>query len=174
MKDRITKNRYFPKFSTPKWAAFFCTLAFFTIFLFLFHPGYGINDDLKIIWLVVGYPGGNPVPFLVYSNVLLGLILTPLYALHTIINWEILGFVATNFLSVWVFLYIVLSHSSQTRQKIFGIMVILACDAYFILNITFTTIAAFTCLSGICLILASARSSTTLQKRYIALGTLLI
>jgi len=174
MKDRITNNRYYPKISTPKWVSFFCTLAFFMIFLFLFHPGYGINDDLKMIWLVVGYPGSNPVPFLVHSNVLIGLILTPLYALHTMINWEILVFVAINFLSVWAFLYIFLSHASPFRQKLFGVMIILACDAYFILNITFTTIAAFACLSGICLILATSRSSTTLQKGYIASGTLLI
>ena len=53
-------------------------------------------------------------------------------------------------------------------------MIILACDAYLILNITYTTIAAFACLSGIFQVLATCRSSRTLQKGYIALGTALI
>lgn len=174
MKVRILINGFYRYFSTPPWASFLYTLIFFIIHLFLFHPGYGINDDLKIISLAAGYPGDTPAPFLVYSNVLVGFFLIPFYALHTALNWEILFFVAVNFLSVWAFLHIIFSQPWQVRQKLFSVLVILACNAYFILNLTFTTIAAFACLSGICLILAASSSSTTLHKGHFAGGTALI
>jgi hypothetical protein len=174
MKDSILDNRFYRYFLAPKWGSLLCTTIFFIIYLFLFRPGYGINDDLQMISLVAGYPGGNPAPFIVHSNVLIGLILAPLYAFHTMINWEVLFFVGLNFISVWAFLNIIFSLATQPRQKLFGVATILACDAYFILNITYTTIAAFACLSGVFLLLAASRSSTTLKKGNIALGTALV
>ncbi len=174
MNDRILDNRLYRYFPASKWGSLLYTMIFFMIYLFLLRPGYGINDDSQMISLVAGYPGGNPAPYFVHSNALIGLILAPLYAFHTSINWEVLFFVGINFLSVWAFLHIILSLALQPLQKLFGVMIILACDAYLILNITFTTIAAFACLSGIFLILAASKSSTTLKKGHIALGTFLV
>jgi hypothetical protein len=174
MKEHIEATRLFNKVLDPNWVSFLSTSIFFFIYLFIFHPGYGINDDPKIISLFAGYPGGNPAPYFVNSNILIGLILKPFYGLHTSINWEILLFFAVNFLSMWGLLQIILSGSTSRRQQIVSGLVALACDAYFVLNITYTNIASFACLSGICLFFATFRSTTDLNKMTIACGTALI
>jgi hypothetical protein len=150
------------------------TVAFFAFFLLVLRPGYDVNDDVNMIGLASGYFGGKPVPFLIYSNSLLGLILNPLYAMHTAINWEILIFVVMNFLSVWVLLYLVFSRPFQSNHKLFGLTVILLCDSYFLLNITFTTIAAFAAISGICATLTAVQSQAPLKRNLFFIGAVLV
>ena len=147
---------------------------FFLIYLGLLHPGYEINDDLKIISIASGYPGGDPAPFLVYSNVLLGFILIPLYALHTVLNWEMLLFSMINFFSLWGLLFILLLRPGPARIKVFEGTVVLAGAAYFILNITYSNVGLLACFAGICMILASARSSMLIQKAPLLWGIALI
>jgi hypothetical protein len=132
---------------------------YFALYLGVFRPGYAINDDIKMISVVAGYPIGSPQPFLIFSNVLLGFMLVPLYALATRANWEVLLFVLLQFVSVWAVLQAVLSSSLAARHKAFAVVAVLVCEAYFVLNITFTTTASFACLAGSCLLLSGARSS---------------
>ena len=80
----------------PWVAAFLSSAAFFAIIFLFFRPGYAVGDDISIISLASGYLGGKPLPFLVYSNVLLGFILNPLYASAPTLNWEILFFIVIN------------------------------------------------------------------------------
>ena len=140
------------------------TIIFFGIILGCLHPGYYIIDDPKIIWTASGYIGGKPVPFLVYSNVLLGMILTPLYSLGTNINWEIWLFICINFVSVWSLLYAVLSAPLPAAYKLAGMAIVLASDAYIILNITYTTITALAGSAGMCSMLVSTKSSGASNK----------
>ena len=96
-------------------ASLLLAIIFFGIILGWLHPGYYIIDDPKIIATASGYIGGKPLPFLVYSNVLLGMILAPLYSLGTNINWEIWLFICINFISVWSLLYAILSAPLATH-----------------------------------------------------------
>ncbi len=155
-------------------ASLLVAVLYFIIFCGILHPGYAINDDLKMISILAGYPGNNPAPFLIFSNVLLGLILTPLYALHTNLNWEMLLFAAVNLLSVWALLYILLSEAIAEAYKVAGSIIILACTAYFALNITFTSTAALACFAGLCLLLAGSRASALRQKLLYFSGIALI
>ena len=143
---------------TPSVAALIWALLLFLICLGLLHPRYAINDDLKIIAILAGYPAGNPAPFPVFSNVALGLFLEPLYSLHTAINWEIMLFVATDLLAVWALLYILFSVAVQRRYKFIGACIILVSASYFALNITFTNVAGLACFAGLSLMLAATRS----------------
>lgn len=147
---------------------------FFVLCLALLRPGYAINDDLNMIALLSGYPGGHPEPFVIFSNVLVGLILAPLYGLHTNINWEVLLYLLIHFVSVWVLVDLVLRASAERRLKAAGVLVVLACDIYFILNITFTTTAAFACLAGSSLILFAVRSSAGFRSAPMWGGALLV
>ncbi len=174
MKDPLQNNGLYRRLLRPWTLSLVLTLGFFAINLGLLHPGYAINDDLKIISILAGYPGNNPAPFPVFSNVLLGLMLVPLYSLHTAVNWEIWLFSVMNFLSVWALLHILLSGSMPTRHKLFGASFILACAAYFALNITFTSAAALACLTGICLILDATRSTARHQNIHFVGGIALI
>ena len=57
--------------SIPWLASLLCAIAFFILYLFVFRPGYQVDDDITMIQLVSGY-FGKPVPFMVFSNVILG------------------------------------------------------------------------------------------------------
>ncbi len=141
----------------------------YLVFYGLLHPGYAILDDVKIISIAVGYPGVQPAPFLVFSNVLLGLILEPLYAIGSQLNWEILLFSLVNFLSLWILLFILLSGMAPRAYKIFGTILILACDSYFALNITFSSTAALGCFAGLSAMVTAAIQWTE-KRRAFALG----
>ena len=123
--------------SIPWLASLLYAIAFFILYLFVFRPGYQVDDDITMIQLVSGY-FGKPVPFMVFSNVVLGFLLNFLYRLPTNLNWEILIFFGINFLSVWCLVTIVLSMPLKFAYRFFGILVILELDSLFLLNITFT------------------------------------
>ena len=160
--------------STPWLASLLVAIAFFILYLFVFRPGYQVDDDITMIQLASGYLGGTPVPFLVFSNVILGFLLNFLYRLPTNLNWEILIFFWINFLSVWSLVYIVLSLPLKSAYRFFGILVILLSDSLFLLNVTFTTTATFAVISGFISILAATYKRSPLPRRLLFLGGLLI
>ncbi len=149
-------------------------VGFYAVFYGLLHPGYAILDDVKIISIAVGYPGVQPAPFLIFSNVLLGLALTPLYGLGTSLNWEIILFGLLNFISLWVILYMLLSSGASRVYKTGGAILILACAAYYGLNITFSGTAALASFAGLSAILASALAPASGRRRLAASGIALI
>ena len=159
--------------SAPHIASLFCAALLFLGCLGLLHPRYAINDDLKIISVLAGYPAGNPAPFPIFSNAALGLVLMPLYGLGTALNWEILLFVLVDLLSVWALLYLLFSAPAAAPIKYVGAAVLLASSSYFALNITFTNAAGLACFAGLCLIIASARS-TRLPRWEVASGIALV
>ena len=112
-----TKKGVLAILSIPWLASLLCAIAFFILYLFVFRPGYQVDDDITMIQLASGYLGGTPVPFMVFSNVILGFILNLLYRLPSNLNWEILLFFGINFLSVWCLVYIVFSLPLKSAYK---------------------------------------------------------
>ncbi len=161
-------------FETPSIASLLAVVLLFCVCLGLLHSRYAINDDLKLISIVAGYPAGNAAPFLVHINVLFGFILLPLYGLHTAINWEIWLFVVLDALSLWALLYILCAERIGGIHKLIGTAVILACGSYFALNLTFTNAAALADFAGLCLIVACARSGTPLSRLTAVYGLVLV
>jgi hypothetical protein len=161
----------------PHWAggaSLLCTAAFFALYLTVFRPGYLVNDDITMISLVSGYLGGKPVPFMVYSNVIWGFLLMPLYSIHSNLNWEIWLFVLVNFLSVWALVYIASSRPLHIIYKLAGVLAVLTCDGFLLINITYTEIAAMAALAGSCLILMTAYSPAPFKRALWVCGGLLI
>jgi len=154
----------------PWVAAFLSSAAFFAIIFLFFRPGYAVGDDISIISLASGYLGGKPLPFLVYSNVLLGFILNPLYASAPTLNWEILFFIVINFLSVWALVYIFWVELPKAGLKLFAAGTVFLCDTYFLINITYTMMAAFATLAGLCLVLSAVQAPTGLKKSTLIFG----
>ncbi len=149
--------------------ALLISLGFYAVFYGILHPGYAILDDVKIISIATGYPGVTPAPFLIFSNVLLGIVLVPLYAMGTAVNWEIVLFSFINLLSLWTLLFLLLSGAVPAGHKAAAAVLVLACDAYFALNITFTSTAALACFAGLCAILGCAMTIGR-QRRVLAVA----
>ena len=160
--------------STPWLASLLVAVAFFILYLFVFRPGYQVDDDITMIQLTSGYLGGTPLPFMVFSNVILGFLLNFLYRLPTNLNWEVLIFFWINFISVWCLVYIACSLPLKSVHKFFGILVILLSDSLFLLNVTFTTTATFVVISGLVSILAAVYKRSPLPRRMLFFGGLLI
>jgi hypothetical protein len=162
-------------FSASTWKiSLLLAILFTAVFQLVLKPGYAINDDLKIIWIASGYTGGAASPFLVYSNVLLGFLISPLYTLQTSLNWEILLFVLLDFISLWVFLDLILSKAWPAPYKTAGTLVVFGSAAYFTLNITYTSTASLVCLAGLSLLLESARARSAFSIRMALAGISLV
>src|SRR5258708_5560515 len=129
---------------------------------------------MSMISLVSGYLGGKPIPFMVFSNVILGFILAGLYRLNFHWNWEIWIFIALNLLSLWALLYFVVCQRLRGVQQVAGVCLVLASDSYFLINLSFTTIAAFAALSGISMIVLGSLRSLPGGRRFLIFGGLLV
>ena len=164
-----------PGQALPSWlAALIVAALFLAVHLLVFRPGYAVNDDISMIAIAAGYPGGQPLPFLMFSNVLLGLLLNLLYRLPGALNWEIWIFLTLQFLSVWGLLAVILSGPWRRTWKAVGILLVVSCASTFLLEITFTTTAGLTALAGCCLILAACRARAEVDRKLLAFGGLLI
>jgi len=159
---------------TPWLASLLVACALFILYLFVFRPGYQVDDDITMIQLASGYLGGTPVPFVVFSNVTLGFLLNLLYQLPTNLNWEVMFFFAVNFLSVWCLVYIVFSLPLKFVYKFLGILAILLADSLFLLNVTFTTTATFAVISGFVLILSATYNGLRFSRWMLVFGCLLV
>lgn len=158
----------------PLAASFLAALLFFTIVFAFFRIGYAVDDDISTISILSGYLGGLPLPFPVQSNVLLGLFLSPLYALSSGANWMVWFYIAVNFVSVWGLVYIFASQLPDAKSKSLATLTVLLCDTYFLLNITFTMIAAFATLAGLCLVMTGVQSPLPLRKGLFGPGLVLV
>ncbi|HSR19535.1 MAG TPA: hypothetical protein VLL49_01355, partial [Anaerolineales bacterium] len=154
--------------------ALIATVVFFVVFLGVLHPGYAINDDIKIIAIAAGYPDVAASPFLIFSNVLLGFLLVPLYKLPTAINWEIALFLTVDMIAAWTLLYFVVSASTPRFYRVMGMVLLLACLSYYPLQITFTSTAALACFTGLFAVLAGASAPKEPSRAIMALGSALI
>ncbi len=176
--EKIIPHHAFPSPSLPKRSflaqplvsALLISIPYFLIFIFVLHPGYGINDDFGIISLASGYLGGKPVPFLAYSNVLLGFVFNALYALHTSLNWWMLFLLFLDFLATSALLQMVFSMPLGSSQKLLGALGVLICNAYFLINLTYTIIAAYVTTAGLCLLLSAVGSKNCLRSGKLWLG----
>ncbi len=158
-----------------KWLiSLFCIVSFFALYLFIFQPGYLLDDDISIISLASGYLGGKSVPFLVFSNVILGFLLNLLYRLPTNINWEFWLFVAVNVVSVWCLVYLILSLPLTVKWKAMVVLIVLRVDGFLLLSITYTMIAAFAAIAGFCSMLYAAYLKFAAQRWLYLLGGTLI
>jgi len=151
------------------------TSFYFLLNFTVLRTGYGVNDDIQMIAMASGYWGGKPVPFLVFSNVILGFFLNFLYSLNTSANWEIWLFFTVHFFSILALVFIVLSNKAvQTIVKMFGVLIIMLIEMYFLLNITFTTAAVASSIAGACLLLTEIQARSLSRKFLVVWGYALI
>ncbi len=163
-----------PAYRMPLTAAALTAAAFFVLCLVVLHPGYETDDDISMISLASGYVGGTRLPFLIYSNVLWGLLLDTLYGLPGRTNWGVVALLVTNFVATTGLLYLIFSRPLRASATLFGVLVVLLVDAHFILNITFTTSAAYACIAGFCLQLQGAHGRTGGNLGLVCVGVLLV
>lgn len=163
------QTRHLPLLAALVFAAFLLVLCFG-----LLHPGYETNDDIGMIALASGYVGGTRVPFLVYSNVLYGLLLAPLYGLPGHVNWAIVTFVALDLAASVGLAYLILGCRRSMPQRAFALTALLIIASHVLHSITFTTTAVYASLAGFCLLLRAASKAAPRRPALVVAGTLLV
>jgi hypothetical protein len=127
----------------------------------ILRPSYWINDDVKIAWLLAGYPGDTGLsPFTVHTNVLIGLLLVPLFRLTGSPNWFAILLEFTNALATAALLYLALSTIRHPRFRMLACLIVVLGLALFILELSYTISAFLASVAGFSLIWASAQRPT--------------
>ena len=145
------------------------TIGLFAVILLLLRPGYWINDDLKIAWLLGGYPGdAGPSPFPVHSNVLVGLLLIPFFVIAGTWNWFSIFLTLTNALSIFGLLYVSTCMTRLRLPRLLGWFTVVLASALLILEISYTVSAFLASLAGICLVWTSAQHDAPSHREAMA------
>jgi hypothetical protein len=99
---------------SPALFSFTITLILFSIQLFFIRPFYLVNDDIFKILTVKGIAADStPSPFVGYSNILMGYMLMKLFAWAPAFPWYGWFLCLTQFLTFWVFLWLLLLKPSR-------------------------------------------------------------
>jgi hypothetical protein len=148
-------------------------VGYIAAFLLTMRIGYGSSDDPAMISMVSGYSGMQS-EFLVFTNVLLGLLLKLLYQLRTGMNVAVLFFFAVNMLSVWGLVYEAILLNTRWSYRAMLTIVILLFNSCFLVSITFTTVAAIAATAGFLLLVSSAREGSAPRRAQFVLGLCLV
>jgi hypothetical protein len=100
--------------NSPAFFSFTITVILLAIQLFFIRPFYLVNDDIFKILTVKGFAADpTPSPFVGYSNILLGYLLMKLFAWVPDFPWYGWLLCLVQFLSFWVFLWLLRLKSSR-------------------------------------------------------------
>ena len=150
----FVKNKGVTSFlSRPIVVAIAVNLVLFSLFFLTFSPLFESNDDLTMMEIASGFRYDDPSEYLVFINVILGLIFKALYTAIPSFNWYIVVFYLIHFVSLSVTLSIFL----KQNRAFFGAIVYLILFAFFeisfLANLQFTTTAMVAGCAGILSIL---------------------
>jgi hypothetical protein len=160
----------------PALLAFLITSLFFLFFFLLFRVSYGAtDDDLQIVSLLSGYGGNAATAFIYDINYLFAFPIMLLYHLNTSINWLMVFFAGTIFLSTWAILYQFMGSKSFRKTDWFVAMIfILAITSYLLMHITYTTAAGMAIVTGLFLLLFSGMIDEKPKPAMLILGAFLV
>ena len=157
----------------PALKSFLFSIGYFVVFFCLLQFGYNKNDDPTMISMISGYHGVYS-EFLMFTNVLIGLFLKPLYQLNTGINFLVIFYIIVDFLAFRTLVHEVLSINLRRVERYLFLIVIILINTYFLLNITFTSIAAISAIAGYILVISALRSNQIHKLVPIVSGIVLI
>jgi hypothetical protein len=161
---------------SPALLSFIGAFVLFAVILLFFKIGYDVNDDIYMTQILSGYYSGSPVQFPIYSNVLVGLLYQLLFQINSRVNWVTIFYLVVNFLSVWNLFDNIFRLKQKKALTIFYVAVVIAFESYILVTITFTTIAAVACVSGLISLINTLLSNKNIWKfqLFSGIGLLLI
>jgi hypothetical protein len=138
----------------PALAAFLTNALLFGVFFVLASPRFETNDDVQMMLIASGAHTGQPGEFLIFSNVLVGLILKSLYLLWDTVNWYALYLLCVHFASMCALLLGLLRRCrAPLAFLLFGLLFV-GFELRFLLLLQFTTTAAVAAVGGTLLLLS--------------------
>jgi hypothetical protein len=123
------------------------------------HIAYGANDDYYMMLIASGQIDGLPNPHLVYSNVLIGKILTSLYGLTLDINWYSIYLLLALFISCLILLRAILNQSKEQSVPYLLLAIFFLFVPRMFFTVNFTSTAMMCAFAGLILLFESVPQS---------------
>ncbi len=150
-----------------------CNAVLFYISFAVFAHRYEADDDPAMAMIACGRLTGHPSEYLVYINVITGLLLKWLYIQRPLINWYFV-FIAIAMIGSSAIIGTSLIRICGLARGVFLYIVVLI---FFILHgfceLQYTTAGAFTCLAGLTLVLSSEQAEAS-SRRFTLLASILL
>ncbi len=125
--------------------------------MLLLAPRFAVNDDTAMASVVDGSYFGEPQPHMVFSNVLLGLLLSTLYGWVGTVPWYGMYLAAVHFAALAVVVYLVLSEGER-RSRLPGLVAFLGLFGLWLgTQMGFTSQGLMLAITGVVLYLARGR-----------------
>lgn len=154
----------------------FCSLVVY-LYLYFAHGGLYLTsvDDSVLRRIVEGAAGGgetpfSPLPFMVFSNYLYGLILSSAYSVFPYVPWYGIFFVVinlfANFIMLYKFLCLAKNNTIKTLFAVFAYIAVFALNFRYEICLQFNTVAA-TCCGAAVLYLLTLDINAGKKKKYL-------
>jgi len=148
---------------TPAVLAIVVNAGLIVVALLLMTPGYASTDDVLMMRIVSGMETGEPSSYLIYTNVLIGSLLRLAYeTTHEMgrsYNCYTIYLYATHFLASTALLTAFLRVRPSFLSMFLFLCIYLGFEVYGLVELQFTTTAAFAAVAGVLLILSAPSSS---------------
>jgi hypothetical protein len=125
--------------------SFLVTAFLFIYIFFIFTLGYKSSDDGGMMRMVSGLYTGEPVEFMVFTNIIIGTLLKTLYQINRNFDWYSTYIYLVHFFSMWILLATILR--VKLPSIIYNFLVFLFIFGFF--EIRFLVLAQFTTTSAV-------------------------
>ena len=128
--------------------------------LFFFRINYETNDDALMASISSGQYGGTPSEYLVFTNIIIGLLLKALYTITPDVYWYPIYLILCHFCSLLAVFY-ALAQLFEKRQNalLAYLMLFFSVELYLLQFLQFTTTAGLAGVAGILLLLSNPNKS---------------
>lgn len=153
-KSKDYSSRFSHKFNCNELiTSLFINFIIFSFVFLVFTPMFETNDDFAMMQISAGFRYGEPSEYLVFINVILGLILKSLYQNFSSINWYVIIFYLIHFFSMTAILYVFLKQSRSIYNYILYLLLFTFYEVFFLANLQFTTTSIVAGCGGLFLLL---------------------
>jgi hypothetical protein len=149
-------------------------IVLFGIFFLWMNPAFETNDDVRMMLGVSGISTGVPSEYMMYTNVIIGIILKFLYTQLPGINWYTFYLYAAHYLAMSVILYSIVQLRMSWLRIFQYVLLCIFIEYPLLMILQFTSTAFVVALSGFCLLLSALQSHGAQSWRHVVVSALLL
>jgi len=169
------ENRFFKSLPKNKFLiAFIINIVLFSLVFGVFTPMFETSDDLTMMQIASGLRYGEPSEYLVFINVILGLILKFFYQQFVTVNWYVIFLYLIHFCSTTIILTVFLKQNQSLYILGLYLSLFVPFEVFFLVNLQWTTTAMIAGCSGIISLIDVGRKQSKQQWTVYLSGIILL
>lgn len=125
----------------------------FCVIYLSFTAAFQTNDDVGMMLEAAGVAiAAEPTEYLLFSNILIGILLKNLYQISTSVAWYGWYLVGSLFLAHWAILYVILKRNPNFTAIFLYAIYLFVAASFALQSLQFTTVSALTAVGGLALL----------------------